>query len=179
MIRNKKQSWVLINILGGAAVIGSYLLGFLIRPVEAGMLWGGVPEGLKALYNTNMFLAATGYLLFSIFILVKKQDEIKVASRFGFGSFLVLYLLVLIPSALWMPLTILAIEKSSQVLLWLVRVDLMMVALASLGILFALITMQPRRPAWFHLLSVVGGLAFCLQTVVLDAVVWSILFRLQ
>jgi hypothetical protein len=179
MIRTKKQSWILINILGGAAVIGSYILGFLTRPVETGMLWGGVPAQLKPLYTTNMLLAATGYLVFSIFILLTKQDEVTVAGRFGFGSFLVLYLLVLIPSALWMPLTILAIGQSSQVLLWLVRVDLLVVALASLGILVALISMQPRRPAWFHVLAVIGGLAFCFQTVILDAVVWSILFRLK
>lgn len=178
MIRTKKQSWILINILGGAAVIGSYVTGFLTRPVEAGMLWGGVPLQLRTLYITNMFLAATGYLVFSIFLLLTKQDEVKVAGRFGFGSFLIPYLLVLIPSALWMPLTILAIDQSSQLLLWLVRVDLLVVALASLGILFALISIQPRRPAWLHVLAVIGGLAFCLQTVVLDAIIWSILFKL-
>lgn len=142
------------------------------------MLWGGVPAQLRSLYTTNMFLAAAGYLVFSIFILLTKQDEVKVAGRFGFGSFLILYLLVLIPSALWMPLTILAIEQSSQVLLWLVRVDLLVIALSSLGILVGLISMQPRRPTWFHILAVIGGLAFCLQTVVLDAIIWSILFTL-
>ena len=178
MIRTKKQSWVFINILGGVAVIGSYILGFLTRPVEAGMLWGGVPAQLRTLYTTNMFLAASGYFIFSLFILLKNENEIRVSNRFGFGSFLVLYLLVLIPSALWMPLTILAIGQSSLAWLWLVRVDLLVVALASLGILYALITMQPRRPTWFHILAVAGGLFFCFQTVILDATIWSILFRL-
>ena len=177
MAKSKKISWLIINLLGGTAVIGSYVWGFLARPDAAGILWGGVPAGIRPFYTAGMLLAAAGYLVFSYFLLRADTGEVKVAGRFGFGIFNALYLLVLIPSALWMPLTLLAVDQASALTLWLVRADLALVALAALGMLFALWNLQPRGPGWKHILLILSGLAFCFQTVILDAIVWVAYFR--
>jgi hypothetical protein len=177
MVQRKKAQWLIINLLGGTAVIGSYLWGFLTRPEAADVLWGGVPAGLRPSYTAWMPLAAAGYLVFSFFLLRAEQVEVQVAGRFGFGIFNLLYLLILIPSALWMPLTLLAVDRASALALWLVRVDLALVALGGLGLLLAFLTLQPRKPESMHLLAVLGVVAFCFQTVILDAIVWVAYFR--
>ena len=100
----------------------------------------------------------------------------RVGDRFGFGAFNLLFAAILIPSAQWMPLTFAAAEASSQVLFWAVRVVLAAVGLASLGLLAALLNTRPRQPLWAYWLAVIGCAAFCLQTAVLDMVVWSAYF---
>jgi Na+-translocating ferredoxin:NAD+ oxidoreductase RnfA subunit len=92
--------------------------------------------------------------------------------------FNIFYSIILVPSALWMPLTFLAVEQASPGLLWLVRIDLWVVATASLSLLLALLNVEPRQPRWAHRLAIVGSLGFCLQTVVFDALVWVTFFHL-
>jgi hypothetical protein len=169
---------IAVNILGGLAVLGSYVWGFLTFPDTGDILWGGVPSGLRPVYTASMFLAAAGYFAFSTYIFHLKQIEAKVLGRNGFVGFNILYATILVPSALWLPLTILTIGQSSQIFLWLVRFDLLIVAVASLGMLYVLIKVQPRKTIWLHRLAVLGCMAFCFQTVILDAIVWAANFHL-
>lgn len=173
-----KRSLLLINILGGLAVLGSYAWGFMAYPNAGQVLWGGVPADLRSLYTASMFLAAAGYFAFSIFILQLDPQKTTLLNRNGFKFINPLYAGILIPSAFWLPLTILAIEVGRQPLAWLVKLDLTLVAIASLGLVFALINIRPRRPGWLHGLGLLGSVLFCFQTVILDAIVWSIHFHL-
>jgi hypothetical protein len=174
----EKRLFVLINIFGGIAVLGSYVLGFLARADAGTILWGGVPQSLRPFYTINMFLAAAGYFAFSIFILSLNPEKTKVFRRSGFGMFNTLFAAILISSALWMPLTLLAVEQATPLWSWLVTIDLALVALASLGLLFALLTVQPRQSAWLHRFAVLGSIFFCIQTVILDAIVWVSYFQI-
>jgi hypothetical protein len=61
-----------------------------------------------------MLLAAAGYFAFTYFVLFRLDPTItRVLGRFPFDLFNVLYAVILIPSALWMPLTLFALEGSS------------------------------------------------------------------
>ena len=174
----KKWLMVFINVLGGMAVLGSYVHGILTHPGAADILWGGVPQSIQPFYTAGMFLAAAGYFAFTIFILNRLDPHhTQVARRFGFSLFNALYAAILIPSALWMPLTFLAIERSSSALVWLVRIVLGVVGGASLGLLFSLIKVEPHRPRWAHWIAVAGSVFFCIQTVILDAILWGALFQ--
>jgi hypothetical protein len=175
------QKWlmVFINLLGGGAVLGGYVQGFLAHPDAAEVLWGGVPQAIRPFYTVGMFLAAAGYFAFTYFILFRlNPEETRVYGRFGYGAFNAIYTAILFPSALWMPLTFLAVENSSQALLWAVRIVLAVVGLASLGLLLALLTVKPHRPLWAVRLAIVGCAFFCIQTALLDAVIWGSLFRI-
>ena len=102
----KKWLMLFINLLGGGGVIGSYLWGFLTHPNAGQALWGGVPDSIQPFYTAGMVLAATGYFAFTYFILFRlNPSETRVFNRFPYGLFNVLYAAILIPSALWMPLT--------------------------------------------------------------------------
>jgi len=177
MKQTNKIIWILINLLGGTSVIGSYVYGFLTHSNASQALWGGVPAGLRPMYTACMFVAAAGYFALAYFVFRLSPRETKVFDRFGFEIFNILYLLVLVPSALWMPLTLPAIERSSAMLVWIIRLDLVLVAAGSLGLLLAVLNTRPRPSTPRYILAIVGSAALCLQTVILDAIVWSIYFH--
>jgi hypothetical protein len=77
-----------------------------------------------------------------------------------------------------MLLTLLAAEQPGLALLWLVRLDLWTVAATALGLLWALLAVEPRQLRWTHRLALVGSILFYLQTVILDAIVWVSFFKI-
>ena len=175
------EKWLLLIVIlvGGICVLGSYGIGYQSQPGAADILWGGVPQSIRSLYTVGMFLAAAGYFLVLYFVLFcLNSTTTRVAGKYGYSIFIIIFAAILIPSALWMPLTSLAIEQSSQLLGWLVRFVLWVVAAASLCLLVALLTIEPRLPRLAYRLAVIGSLAFCLQTVVLDAFIWVSMFSI-
>ena len=176
----RKSLLLAINLIGGAAVLGSYAYGIGTHANATAVLWGCVPGTIRPAYTAGMLLAAAGYFAFIYFILFRLDPRAaRVGGRVGFGLFNILFAGILIPSALWMPLTFAAVAASSVLLLWVVRVVLAVVGLASLGLLAALWKVEPRQPAWAHRLAVIGCAAFCLQTALLDMIVWSAYFTVS
>jgi hypothetical protein len=166
-----------LNVLGGSAVLGSSVHGIVSNPLTRGDVWGGIPELLKPLYTVSMLTAATGYFFFSYYIFFRIDPaRARIAQRFGYGIFPFLYGLVLVFSALWMPLTFAMLEQPSLPLWFAIRVTLMLVGLASLGILASLLTLQPSQPGIAYWAAVLGSVAFCVQTALLDALVWPAFF---
>lgn len=166
-----------INILGGTAVIASYAIGIITHPQTRGALWGNVPKALLPWYTVSMLAAAAGYCAFSYYILFRVDPEgATVAGRFSYGVFPWLYALILVPSALWMPLTFAMIGNPSPLLWVAVRVVLGVTGIASLLLLAAIIALEPHEPVWPHRIAVVGCAAFSLQTAFLDALVWPYYF---
>jgi len=120
-----------------------------------------------------------GYFAFIYFILFRLNPvKTRVAGQFGFGLFTALFAGILIPSALWMPLTFLAVEQSSLALVWAVKIVLWLVGLASLALFYAILKVEPRQPLWAQRVALVGSVAFCIQTVILDAIIWVLFFRI-
>lgn len=174
------QQWILvvINVVGGLLVIGSYVQGLMAHPDNRNALWGGVPNSVQPLYTICMLLAALGYFAFTYFILFRiDATVVRVADRFDFWIFHVIYLLILLPSALWMPLTYAAIGGHSTSLYWAIRIVLAVVGLGSLALLGALLSLHTSGSSYAYWLAVAGSAAFCFQTAVLDALVWPVFFK--
>lgn len=162
--------------LGGTAVLASYAWGFLFRPDSMGALWGGVPEALRPLYTANMFLAAAGFFLFAPYLAFRLPAAAAARDlRPGPAWFRRMFLLVLVPSALWLPLTALMLDAPSLWLWWVVRVDLLLVAAGSLGIAVGLVQLGGEA-APGRRLALLGTVPFCVQTVLLDALIWPAFF---
>ena len=173
----QKRTMILVNVGGGVAVLGSYAYGLLTHPNAGEVLWGGVPETLRPLYSASMLSATLGYFAFTGFLLFAVDpDRVRIAGRFGFGLFNVLYALMLAASALWLPLTFAAVEDPGNAIWILTRLDLGVVATASAALLIALLLHEPRRPLAPYALAVLGLVAFSFQTVILDAIVWPAYF---
>ena len=170
------RSLIALNVVGGSAVLVSYALGLGSDSSAGEALWGGVPAGLRPIYTVNMFLAAAGYFLFTPYILFKLRPETtRIAGRFGYGLFHILYALVLFPSAIWLQLTEVMLAQPSAWMWAAVRVDLALVGLGAVGLLIALWKLDSPVPGG-RALAVIGLLPFCLQTAVLDATVWPAFF---
>jgi hypothetical protein len=172
-----RRSLLWLNLLGGAAVLGSYAHGFASNPLTRGALWGGVPEALRPLYTANMWLAAAGYFAFGFFVFFRLDPtRTRVAGGLGFGAFYYLYALILLPSALWLPLTLEMLEAPSAGLWLAIRAVLVLVGLGSLGLLVAVASAGPHQAPRARRLAIAGCALFSLQTAVLDALVWPAFF---
>jgi hypothetical protein len=172
-----RRSLFWLNLLGGCAVLGSYAHGLASHPLTRGEVWGGVPDPLRPLYTASMLLAAAGYFAFSFFVFFRLDPaRTRVAGRFGFGAFHALYALILLPSALWMPLTFAMLDSPSGALWAAIRVALALVGIGSLGLVAAVASARPSEARLARAAAVAGALAFSFQTAVLDALVWPAYF---
>ena len=172
----RKKTWLAINAVGGAAVLGSYVHGIVTHPETRNALWGTIPAELQAVYGVTMWLAAGGYFFFSYYFLVRTDaDEVRFGP-FGFGLINALYALIMVTSALWMPLTFAYLENPSPGAWLLVRADLLLVAVGTIGLTIALFTMKPRAEGLAGVLALLGLLLFAVQTAFLDPIVWPQFF---
>jgi len=172
-----KIIFLVINITGGIAVLGSYAVGLMQHPGRGLELWGGVPKIVQKINLVTMPLAAIGYLLFAYFILFHLETKkLTFAGGYGFELINIIFFGILLRSAIWMSLSFRWLDRPETVTLWGVRIVLIIVGLASLTLLVALLTSTIREPAWSYWLAVVGAAAFFVQTGIMDAVIWSIYF---
>ncbi len=150
---HKQQKFLLaIVLIGGVAVLGSYAWGILAIQNATQILWGDVPAIIRSFSTVGMFTGALGFFAYSFFILFKlNPDDTRIYSRFGYTIFNFLYIAILIPSALWLPLTFLAVQNNNSMVLWLARLDLIVVAAASILLLLALLY-YPASPTCLGLL---------------------------
>lgn len=161
-----------LNVLGGSLVLGSYVFAFAGSPELRAGLWGGVPDALQPLYTVNMLLAAAGYFPFTALLVLAVRPAAGLPGGFSYRWLLLLYALILIPSALWLPLTAQMIASPSAALWAAIRIDLALVGLGATGLLVWLFAIARRRRDAFGWFAFAGILPFWLQTAVLDALVW-------
>lgn len=176
-MNDARRSLLWLNVVGGILVLGSYAWGVASHPETRGAVWGGVPESLKPLYTTSMALAALGYFAYGFFVFLRLDPpRTRVAGGYGFGVFHLLYGLVLLPSALWMPLTFAMLDAPSAALWIAIRTVLALVGIGSLGLVAAVATAGPASAPVARTVAVLGAVAFAFQTAVLDAIVWPAYF---
>ena len=168
---------LVINFIGGIAVIGSYIYGLNAQSGGASILWGGVPENIRPVYTVSMILSALGYFAFIYFILFRlNPDEVSIAGTFGFSIFFSIFILILLPSALWMPLTNFYVGTPSTGTWVIVRIILALVGIGSIALVLALLGLQNREGVAYWL-AVAGSGYFAFHTAILDAVLWAHLFK--
>jgi len=176
-VGKQKLTLLLINIIGGIAVIGSYILG-LQGGSGADVLWGGVPESIRPAYAVSMVLSAIGYLAFLNLLLLRVDPEkATVGGRFRYNLFYPIFVLILVPSAFWMPLSNLYVDDPSSGTWAGIRTVLFLVGLASVALAWALFTLRPGDRGKAYWAAVAGSCYFAFHTIVLDAVLWAALFR--
>lgn len=174
------QQWVLlvINILGGAAVIGSYIYGVASHPGSGNALWGGVPASTRPVYTVSMILSALGYFAFIAYMFFRVEPgTAQIAGRFGFTLFHLIFIGMLLPSALWMPFTHLYIANPGTGIWVGIRIVLLVVGISSCALVWALLTLNMKEPAGFYWLAVAGAAWFAFHTLVLDGILWPLLYR--
>ena len=165
-----------LQLLAGPLVLASYAYCILVWPEASSLMWGGVPAWLEPFYTAWMFAAAAGYFSYSYVFILRTDPARARFGRWGYGFLTPAYALALIPSALWMPATKWMMDEPNTLRWWLVRLDLFAVAAGSLMLLWAAFKLEPRPATYLRRLALIGGCAFCVQTVLLDALIWTALF---
>lgn len=163
--RTKLFAWIAI---GGALTLGSYVWGVMGYPELRDGMWGGVPESVKPLYTINMFLAAFGFLI-AMALLLKYADDALLNRLF------LPYTLILIPSALWLPLTVWYLQSAAGGLWWAIRIDLFLVGIGAIMLWPAIGKLSEASGNLRHI-GRTGLFFFILQTAVLDAILWPAWF---
>ena len=162
-----------LNVVGGIAVLASYVLWLGNPSNDAGALWGSIPDGGRTIYTVSMFAAAAGYFLFFPYLL---RDCGGVEADERWARFTRIIALVLFPSSWWMPPTYEYLDAPSPALWWAMRLTLFTVGGASLTLLAAIVCDRRQASPLAHRLAVIGAVLFCIQTAVLDAFVWPLFF---
>jgi hypothetical protein len=176
-MQRSKLAMGVISVLGGIAVLGSYVLEIARHPGQGDALWGNIPEWVRPYYSSWMPVAAVGYLTFTYFWFFRVDPErTRIGGRYSLGLVNWLYLLILIPSALWMPLTFAYLESPTRLGWVTVRLDLFAVALGALGMIWALAKVEPSEPRTSHRVALVGAFGFAVQCAILDPLVWPAFF---
>jgi hypothetical protein len=173
-----RASLLIVNVIGGLAVLASYAWPLATHPGQGDALWGGVPASWRPLYGVSMLLAAAGYLTFASYLLFRVDPATaRLSGGLGLGWLALPFLLVLVPSTLWMPLTFRFLESGGEGVWLAIRVVLALVALGSALLLGLLAGLQPREHPVHWALSVAGAAVFLAHTGVLDALLWTSRFR--
>lgn len=173
----QRRSLLLLIAIGGAAVLGSYVLAFVYSPAIRAGLWGGIPESWKGFYTVNMLLAATAFFPATLLLGFKTPlDDFRDQAGLSFNALLGAYAAILVPSALWLPLTALYIQAPSPVLWISIRIVLFLVGAGATVVAYMLTRRAAHGPtlAWG---AVLLFFFFWLQTMVLDAILWPAYFH--
>jgi len=159
-----RRAFTTVQLLGGVAVLGSYAWGLTRHADIANQLWGTIDPAWIPWYASCMPFAAAGYLAASAYLL-RTSGALK-------GCALA-FTLFLSTSALWMPLSLLALLTGDETLSPLIQLDLAVAALSCLWIGRHLWTVAEGRGGQ---IALAGWAALCWQTVILDALVWPRFF---
>ena len=177
-----KQSliFLLLNLTGGSAVLGSYAHGLLKNTELRSELWGAVPDHIRPYYTICMFLAAIGYFFFTGYILQYVSfDTTQIFGCYNFTIINLLYAGFLIPSALWIYMTFAMIINPS-VLLWIgIRIILFTIGFSSIGLFLAFFFSNFEKSSWLFYAGIAGLIPFSIQTMILDAIVWPYYFPMK
>lgn len=169
----RRTTFLLLNTIGGIAVLGSYVLWLGSSAHHGPALWGSLGPGAQTLYTVSMFAAAAGYFAFFHDLLRHELDRM---SSDEYAWLQTIFCLILFPSALWMPLAFEYLAAPSPATWWAMRATLFVVGGASYALVGFLVRLSGPRAPQAHRLAIAGSLAFTFQTGVLDAFVWPAFF---
>ena len=165
---------LVINVIGGLAVMLSYVYGLKGQAGGANVLWGNVSEGIRPLYFVSMIISALGYFAFIYYILFRIDPA---TSNISYYLFYAIFIVILGASALWMPLTNMYVNDVGTGLWIAVRTVLALVGLGSIALTWALLAFHPATRGAAYWLAVGGAGYFAFHTAILDGIVWAALFR--
>ena len=125
-----------------------------------------------------MFISGIGYFFFTYnFLMNVDPQNVMFLNRFSYWSLHIIYLLVLIPSMLWIDLTYKYIKSGSAFDWYVVVIILFCVAVASIILFLFTIDTKFDNKNFIYLASVFGVSFFVFHTLFLDGLIWTVFFH--
>lgn len=171
------QVFILVNVIGGLFVLGSYISCLAAYPQYRMALWGGIDGNLRNLFSVSMLPAALGYLMFLYFMVFKSGIDV-----FGSNSLLGSYTpsifcaVFLTASTIWMPATVIYIHTTQRLWWNIAAMSLWVTAGSLLALLGLLGTTFGESIDWssrqrYLAIAGLGYLAF--HCTAFDAIIWA------
>ena len=104
-------------------------------------------------------------------------DNVMFLNKFNYWYLHILYLLVLIPSMLWIDLTYKYMKSGSPFDWYVVVAVLFCVAIASIILFLFIVDTKIEDKNFIYLASVFGGSFFVFHTLFLDGLIWTVFFN--
>mgnify|MGYP001212391422 FL=1 len=168
---------IILNIIFGSLVLFSYYNGVTKNPELSLKLWGGVPKVLHSFIISFMFVGAIGYFFFTAHLLLNIDVDYKFFGKFNYWYLHLIYLMILIPSALWIDLTFLYMKSNTSINWFYVVSCLSSVAFFSVILFLFIVDTYVDNSHWLYFYAVLGSLAFVFHTVFLDGLIWTFFFN--
>ncbi|MBH33023.1 MAG: hypothetical protein CMB75_01300 [Euryarchaeota archaeon] len=168
----------------GPMVLASYVVGVwrMDDPME---LWGGIPESWISLNVMCMFIAAAGFLITWWKLLFGWDAAVVEAigwpwdgevSEGGHRRILIAFLLILIPSMLWLELTRMHIQHDSLLTQWIVIANLWLVVFGNILLILFGWSAWSGGADGTDILPLLGSLMLGIQIIVNDGILWVWLY---
>ena len=163
----------------GILVLVSYVHG-ISKMENPNQLWGGIPESWRALNVTCMFVSATGFLIMWWFFLYH-WDAVAVeqiqwpwndGDSGGHTRLLIAFLLITIPSMLWLELTAFHLRTDHNWSQWLVIGNLWLVCLGNILLWFLAWSAHQQDLASNSIWPLIGASMLAIQVIGNDGIIW-------
>ncbi len=167
------QIFLLVNLIGGTTVIGSYVFSIAFFPEHRESFWGGIDGNLRRVFTISMVPAAVGYLIFACFMVSKSEVlEFNQDDLINGYAPIILSVIFLIASTVWMPTLALYLDSNQPIWwhisltsLWITALTLMILTVFA-GAKFATV------PTTEGLLAIIGLIYITFHCTILDAIIW-------
>ena len=149
---------------------------------DVNRLWGKVEKNIRGIYVTSMILCVISMFFIVAFIDFSINDKTSVLSKpFNKGGNIFYFYamaLFIIPSIIWMPLSIMYLKKPSAMLKYLIIAVLGTVAIGSILLAYAVYNTDTKQNninhhIWLKQGATVGSMYLAFHLTVLDFYYWS------
>lgn len=163
---------LLLNVAGGLAIAGTLAWGLAVHPGMIEGLQGAIPESWQPWMDLDLLPAVAGYILLATYVLFRVDPaRATFPEGLSYGALVAPFLAILIPTALWLPLTFPFAEASGSGLRMALRIVLTIVGLGAAVLVWMLAGLRPRDHRVHWALSLAGSAAILIQAGVLDVLV--------
>ena len=175
-----QTQFFLINIIGGVAVLGGYIIALLNHPETRNELWGGVPENLRLSIIAFMFVSAFGYCFAMYYLIFSEGLDLNFFwGKFDYKLLRILLIVFLVTAALWIHTTFIYLDSGSKTSWTLVQIELWLTGTSVFLMMIGLATATGVKHNSFHLYSIIGLSAISFHCLILDAFLWLNKFPLK
>ena len=176
-MHGKVTLWAL-NIIGGFAVLGSYVHGLWRHPGQGMLLWGEVPEEVRGPYTAMMFPAAFGYLTAFAYLITSDLRWLDAQLAGGLSRFITLKALFLASAAAWMPLCWLGIDHGLTWMIWPIQGVLAITGATAAYFVWQFARLEDTKRPRFRKAALWGYGFLAIQCTLIDGLIWPRLFSI-
>ena len=175
-----QTQFLLINIIGGIAVLGGYVIALINNPETRNELWGGVPENLRLWITAFMFISALGYCFAMYYLIFDEGLSLGFFwGKFDYKLIKALLIIFLTTAALWIHTTFLYMESASKFHWSLVQIELWLTGASVFLIMIGLASATEVKNSNLHFYSILGLCVISFHCLILDAFLWLNKFPLK